>query len=260
MGAGSLLASLPVLATFPSGRLLLLPSIGGAVWIGLFIDKGVRSAHEHVPRLLRALGHGFLVLHVLVMPFYWIGVNGTGPVVMALAQPAFTTMELDPERVEDQQVLVFFSPDAYTGFYPMVIREFLELPMPETWQNLSMAPYDHQVTRTGADRFEVQVLGGEMLSTPFERLMRGPQFTLEPGDVVTLPGIQITVLASGAWGPERLEVRVAGSLEDPRYAFMAWQAGQLRDFTWPPVGASVVLRRDGGYFAWKHFKKRLPLL
>lgn len=259
-GVGSFIASLPVLATFPSGRLLLLPSIGGAVWIGLFIAKGTEAIRDARPRMVRGLGRVFLVLHVAAMPPYWVAV-GTGiPVVMNLSEAAFREVDLDDTAVTDQYVTVLFAPDPYTGFYPMIIRQYLDFPEPRGWQTLSMAPFDHEVTRTGVRSFELRLLDGELLSTPFERLMRSHRYPLEAGDAVSLSECTIRVLEAGEWGPRHLRVTYKYPLDDPRYAFLAWQAGRLASFDWPPVGESRILRRSEGYFAWPNFKKRLPLL
>ncbi|MCF6287111.1 MAG: hypothetical protein L3K26_18285, partial [Candidatus Hydrogenedentes bacterium] len=125
---------------------------------------------------------------------------------------------------------------------------------------LSLAPFDHEVTRTAANRFEVRVIGGEMLGTPFERLLRSEHFAFEPGDTVPLNGYTVEILETGDWGPRRFAVSFDAPLEDPRYLFLAWQDGRLSTITWPPLGEPQIFRASEGYFAWKHFKKRLPLL
>jgi len=260
MGLGSFIASLPVLATFPSGRLLLLPSVGGAVWIGLFIAKGAGAVRGARPRLLRALGRFFLALHLAAMPLYWVAVSIAVPAALHAANRTFDQIELDPETVEGQQVFLLFTPEPYSGLYPVIVRTYLGHPRPESWQTLSLAPHDHAVIRTGPDTFDLFVLGGEMLSTPFERLIRSEKFPLRPGDIVALDGYTIAVKETGPQGPSHISVRLEHPLDDPRYRFFAWQGGHLAPMEWPPVGTRQVYSAGEGYFSWPYFKKRLPLL
>ncbi len=260
MGLGSFIASLPVLATFPSGRLLLLPSIGGCAWIGLFIMKGLESVRKKRPWLIRILGRTFLLLHIVLMPAFWIVTSASIPILMGAAEDAFHEIEIDDSKITEQQAFCIFAPDPYTGFYPLVIRQYLGYPRPKGWQTLSLAPFDHELTRTASNRFEVRVSGGEMLSTPFERLLRSENFPFEAGDRVRLNGFSIDILETGDWGPRRFAVNLDHPLEDPRYVFLAWQDGHLSTVSWPPLGESTIFRVSEGYFAWPHFKKRLPLL
>jgi hypothetical protein len=123
-----------------------------------------------------------------------------------------------------------------------------------------MAPADHEVTRTGEHSFELAVLDGEMLATPFERLMRSHAYPYQPGDVVSCAGFRIRILETGAWGPRRLSLEFDKALEDEAYAFLAWQEGKLKRFHWPAIGESTRLKVSEGYFGWKYFKTRLGLL
>ncbi len=260
MGLGSFIASLPVLATFPSGRLLLLPSIGGCVWIGLFISKGLQLARARETRFVRLLAGVFVVLHLAVPPLHWIGASIAIPTIIHASKDAFREIEINPKTAPTQRVIALFAADPYTGFYPLVMRQYLGYPNPRSWQTLSLAPFDHEITRTAPHQFEVHVLGGELLSTPFERLMRSDQYPYQPGEVVTLQGFTITILETGAWGPSRFRLTMDEPLESPAYTFLAWQDGRLSPITWPAVGESRTFSVSDGYFAWRNFKSRLPLL
>jgi len=260
MGLGSFIATLPVLATFPSGRLLLLPSIGGSVWIGLFIRKGFLATQEHRARLVRLLAGVFIILHLAIAPLHWLGASVAIPTIIHASEDAFREIEIDPVTTPTQRVITLFAADPYTGFYPLVMRQYLGYPNPRSWQTLSLAPFDHEITRTGPNQFEVQVLGGELLSTPFERLMRSEHYPYQPGEVVSLQGFTITILETGVWGPSRFRLTMDGPLESPDYVFLAWQAGRLSPIDWPAIGKSARFSVSDGYFAWRNFKRRLPLM
>jgi hypothetical protein len=190
----------------------------------------------------------------------WVGASVVVPVVTRLSEDAFHTIELDAAQVHHQRVFCLFTADPYTGFYPVVMRRYLHYPSARGWQVFSLTAHDHEVIRTAPNRFELQVLGGEMLSTPFERLVRSDAQPLKQGDVVSCEGFRVTVLDAGRWGPRRIAVELDQSLEDPAYAFLAWQGGRLARFTWPPIGEKALLKASEGYFAWDNFKRRLSVL
>ena len=258
LGAGALIASVPVLATFPSARLLTLPSLGACAVIAVVIHHGWRRA---IPRTQAFVARAFVLLHLVLAPLAWLGVGIAIPVFMALSNDAFRTMEVNEQTSPRQSFFTFCAADPYTGFYPVVMRRALGFAPCGGWQTFSLAPYAHAVTRTGPNQFELSVLdGGEMLSTPFERLLRSEHYPYAPGDIVRLHGYRVTILETGTWGPRRIAVTFDQPLESPDYVFLAWKAGQLRPFSWPPVGETAKLPAGEGYFAWPHFKKRLGLL
>ncbi len=257
---GSLFAALPALATFPSGRLLTLPSLGACALIGVFLQACLGRATAVVPRLSRVVAGCLVVIHIFLAPLGWVGASVVVSTFTRLSEDAFRDVELDPVAVTRQRVFCLFAADPYTGFYPVVMRRYLNYPRPLGWQTLSMAPSDHEVTRTGKNSFELAVLDGEMLATPFERLMRSHAYPYRPGDVVSCAGFRIRILETGAWGPRRLVFEFEQSLEEEGYAFLAWQEGKLKRFQWPAIGESTRLSVSDGYFGWKYFKKRLGLL
>ena len=257
---GALLAAVPALATFPSGRLLTLPSLGACAWIGLFLYHALGRTAAHRPILTGALARFFLAIHLLLAPLAWVGASVVIPAFTHLSEDAFRSIELDDSKVAGQRVFCLFAADPYTGFYPVVMRRYLNYTPPTGWQILSMAPFDHEVTRTGEKQFELRVVNGEILSTPFERLMRSHAYPLKSGEIVACDGFRVTVLEVGLWGPRRIALDFDKSLEDDEYAFLAWQAGRLAKFAWPAVGETTRLKVGEGYFAWKYFKTRLGVV
>ena len=119
---------------------------------------------------------------------------------------------------------------------------------------------DHEVTRTGANQFELRVVNGEMLSTPFERLLRSHAYPLRSGEVVPCDGFSVTVLETGTWGPRRIRLDFDKPLDDEGYVFLAWQGGRLARFEWPEMGKTASLKLSEGYYTWKYFKQHLPVL
>ena len=257
---GSFFAALPALATFPSGRLLTLASLGPCALVGVMVYSCLGRAWKTVPGLARTAAGCLVVIHVLLAPLSWVGASVIIPTFTRLSEDAFHAIELDPASVTGQRVFCLFAADPYTGFYPVVMRRYLNYPRPLGWQTLSMAPADHRITRTGENSFELFLLDGEMLATPFERLMRSHAHPFRPGEVLACAGFRIRILEIGDWGPRRLVFEFDKALEDEEYAFLAWQEGQLKKFHWPAIGEGTRLRVREGYFGWKYFKTRLGLL
>lgn len=257
---GALLAAAPALATFPSGRLLTLPSLGACALTGLFLYHGARLALPRPPALSRAYLWAFALLHLLLAPLVWVGASGAMPFFNRFAERAFRTIDLDEGLVSSQRVFCLFAADPYTGFYPVVVRRYLNYEKPLGWQTLSMAPFDHEVTRTGEKSFELRIINGELLSTPFERLMRSHTHPLQAGEVVVCDGFRVTIIEAGNWGPRRMALEFDKPLDDRGYAFLAWQKGRLARFVWPATGQTTRLKVSDGYFAPKHFDQQTPVL
>lgn len=249
---GSAIAALPALAAYPSGRLLLLPSLGACALVGTLIWHGAGSARAAAGRLSQAVARVFSVLHVVYPALMW---GSRGVVMLAAAlvsEGAFHVAELDRGDLSEDTVITLQSPDMYTGVYSVAIRRELGLPRAKSWQSLSQAQYDHEVIRTGENRFEVKVLGGEILSLPVEQFFRSAEFAMRAGDAVDLGGYRIDILEAGSSGPSRLAVTMDRPLESPDYHFLAWDGGTLKPFRWPPVGQPLVLSPGEGYFFPPH--------
>jgi hypothetical protein len=242
---GGALALVPVLAAFPSTRLLLAPSLGidGAVALML------AQVWAHRPRLRdwRTLGAGwFLLAHaispVLVWPLSSLGLSQLAKQGEQMAEAS----ELDDTRVGHQAVIVLVAPDATIANYMPSIRAVHGHPLPREWHVLSLAPYDHRFTRTGPSSLELEVLDGQMLTTTFEGLFRDQLHRLIAGDVTAVSGMRARVLEAGTEGPVRVAFDFDRPLDDPSLQIMVWEDGRLRRRAPPPVGQSYVWHRTPG--------------
>lgn len=246
--AGAALSTIPVMASFPSGRLLLVPSVGGSAAIAVLIRHGWRlrqgeiaPASRRTARPLRILGGVLVAIHLILAPLTWPVSTFLLTRIGHATVEAILTAEVDESRLAGQQVMAINSGDPMTAFYPLLVREYFKRPVPEKWRALSMAPYAHRLTRTGENSFEVEIVDGEMFTTFFEELVRPSRAPFAPGDVVHLDGADITVLETGDYGPRRLACRFEASLEDPRYVFLTWREEKFRRLEMPAIGESVFL-------------------
>lgn len=100
--------------------------------------------------------------------------------------------------------------------------------MPAAWRVLSWAPAAQRFVRTGSDTLEMEV-GGDGIESAM----------LAPGTVVTLRGMEATVLAAGDLGPSRVRIRLDRPLDVPSLTLLAWSDGRLRRVEPPPVGGVI---------------------
>ena len=242
LGTGAALSLLPVLATFPLNRLLLLPSIGGAALLAVALRHGLAAKG-----LRRAGGALVAIANLAVPPLGWLASyailhEGEAAQERSALRSAFTDEELA------RRVVFFAATDPMLALYPGIVRVTHGLPPPRAWLPISMAPLAHRLTRTAADTFELEVQGGRMLETVFEQLVRAPELRLPVGFEVRLDGATVTVLALDEGLPRRVRVRLHDDPMGGSYTFPVWRGGRLEPLALPAVGESVVLPLEAGLF------------
>lgn len=240
--AGALLAMVPVLSTFPASRLMLLPSVGAAAVIGAVVDHVYRRRLE-TPRLGWPYRWSVTILAALafvVAPLVLVlQIVMTAGIANHLRDAVARTDMGRP----DSLAMMIVAPDPLHALYLPAIRFADGAPL-QPWGVLSMAPYDHVARRTSAGRLEVEVIGGHLMSTEFERLLRGPQYPMRAGDVIPWGLATIEILAVDDVGPTKFALVSDGDLDDPRLTWLQWRDGALHPMQIPAVGAEVFLPRE----------------
>ena len=242
---GAALSLLPVAATFPSNRLLLVPGLGGSVAVALVLVYAWRSrARGWRPRGV-AVGAAVLALmHLVLAPLLWPlmtlafrqGVVQTESTVLTLER------ELDYQRLPQQRLVVFPIPVPTVAMYIPMAMATRGMPKPLAWWQMSLSPEPHVLTRTGPDSIELTLTRNQFLTSEFEGVFRGTsRHPLRQGAQVKLKGMTVTVLETDDKGPTRLGFTFDKPLEDPSFVFLRWKDGALRPFTPPPVGERVAL-------------------
>ena len=248
---GALLAMVPQAAGLLGARSLTLPSVGTSALLGLVLARWrllltplPSTAAGRAAALHRAARGGAVALLALInlvlAPLVWFG--GTAFYSgMAQTTAAATSQLALTEADLGRHVLVVQPPDAFLGRYLPFQRRALGLPTPRRWHVLSIAPFAHRLTRPAADTLVLEVVGGQMMTSPFEQLFRDGAHPLEAGDAVDLGDLRARVLEVGDQGPTRVEFRFTHPVDDPSYLFLAWQGGSLGAFAPPPVGGETLL-------------------
>lgn len=245
LAIGAALAVLPVLSTFASGRLLTLPSLGGALIIAVLIRQGWRLYRETgiAPWRWPVIVFTWLaVLHLILAPLTWPIQTTALRFANKAAERVILDAPLDEATAADTEVVVINAENPVFGFYPIIIRMRYGRPIPKYWRTLSVAPCDHIIHRTAPDAIEIE-LAEPVPMTDFESLVSDPEQPFQPGGIIKLDGLEIEVLETHGPRVTRFICRFAAPLEDPRYLFLALDEDGLRPMTPPPPGETITLKR-----------------
>lgn len=239
LGTGMLLSMVPVLATFPLHRLLLVPSLGAAALLAVLLRHALASAAKADRRIAGAL----LFIHVAMAGFSWPFQIGVVAVAASAVERSYEEAEIDDAVAPHQRVVVFgFGPA--TTFYPGMGRALTGHPLPAAWWVVSLAPRDLELTRTGDRTLELAPIRAAMIEAVFEQLFRSSDRPFAAGETVRLAGLEVTVLAVDDGKPTRVQLAFDAPLEDPSLLFLGWRDGRLRRLPLPAVGRSMRLPRS----------------
>lgn len=233
---GGLLSCAPVLATFASARLLLVPSIGAIALLAALLMHLRVNARRGALRLLYLF---LVVLHVGVAALAWPGVSLGVHRIDAVMRGTFHRNEIDSPKVADEIFVVPVAPDPMLALYSVVLREFDGKPRVKSWLALSMAQCPHRLTRTAENQLELTLVEGEYLDALFEQLIRDPENRFTVGERIKLPQMTVEILGLGTVGPNRVAFEFPGDLDEAPYVFLRWNENRLARTTPPAVGETI---------------------
>lgn len=250
MIVGAVLSLLPAAATFPSTRLLLFPSVGGAAVVAVVLRNGWTARGARPGVAVRGIGVVLAAVHVALPVVAWPAILLVVGAFAAHVEDKMLGAEVPDAGLSERHVFMLVAPDPVTAFYLPAVRALNGHPVPAGWSVLSLAPHDHRVRRLDERTIEVEVIGGSMMETELEVLMRGPEHALRAGDVVRLAEYTVTVEEVTGAGPSRIRVEFAPPrrVEDPRYLFLVWRDGLVRPVNPPGIGERIEIPRSLGVF------------
>lgn len=244
--AGSALSILPGAAGLPGSRLLLVPSIGGAVVLATILIHGGAAVRSRglAARAAGKVGAAWivvvhLVLSPIVMVFNFVNMRTIGAATAKMSREAEVgRVGLPASRID---VAVLEAPDLVAMLYPPLVLSLDPETRYRSWWTLSVAPKDHVFRRTGERSFTLTVEDGAFFTGEWEKLFRSSARALRQGDRVELAGLRAEVLT-----PSEISFEADVPLDDPSLRLLAWKDGGLRRVVPPPIGQSIALRHEKG--------------
>jgi hypothetical protein len=232
---GGALALLPVTATFPSARLLLLPGLAGALVVGAFLDDAwsLRPAGTVRAIIASLLGLRHVVLAPLLLLVSILLLNG------ASRQLSREIVDSPwPADLDKRDVVLLDAPTWISATYLRPYLGFAGRPMPRTAYLLNLSPYPAAVTRTGPSTMELRLHCGGMLTTEFEKVERGSP--MAAGTIVDAGLFHATVLETGPAGPMAVRFNFTQNLDDGPL-FVRWADSHYQPVAMPATGVALEL-------------------
>ncbi len=230
--AGAVLATLPVCATFPSGRLMVIP---GFALFGL-VAMVAERATSRVAVAFRAWGcWARLALSVPLFAAACLMMRGFDAQVVRAGAGM-------PAADAASRVMIVNAPDSI--FVAFVLARARLADPPARWRMLTLAPGRRDVhVRRGDDHTLLVRVDGGVYRTFTEVLGRIPGSPMPEGTRIELTGVSITIVHAMADGvPDEVAFRFDAALDNPSLAWRAWRGRDLVPFTLPPRGETTTLR------------------
>lgn len=261
---GMALSLLPVCATFPSDRLLLLPGLGGMALMACFVADALGGTGGTRPPAYRRLARPFacilLILHLALAPFVGFESMGTLRALHNLSQRISATFPADAP-IAGQHAIVIHPPTFYFTGLAEVMHALEGRPLPARSFTLASGIYPLAIERIDAHTLVVRPDGGFLLrpgagprGRPLPALL--PSRVLQsfdwlvrdadepfPAQPFLHDGIRIEILERTEDArPAAVSFRFPAPLEDPRWRWVRWSRAAGFSAVEPPrIGQSVRL-------------------
>lgn len=233
---GMLLSAVPVSASLPGERLLLIVGIGGAGLLAELLWPLIAGEARGARRVV--LG-GLAGVHLLLSPLSLPLRAHSMPALGAVLDRADASL---PQTVAPgEQWFIVNAPFDVMASYIQVARASRGQPRPAHLHWLATASSSLTVLRSGPRSLEIRPELG-FLSSPPERHYRRDVAALGPGTRIALTGLTIEILQARQDGrPAVARFDFERAFDDPTCRFFEFADGVYRPWTPPALGQSVVL-------------------
>jgi len=255
---GSLLSLVPLAATPPVTRTLVLAGLGPAVFMASMVVAAARAWRgEWSSKAARTLGRGLMWLRVglLTVAALALGVQHTVNDVhwsrkqieriggLGAAYDAYVvTPQLSGLPLADKHVVVLAAPDMVSAVYAQWIMAVVGGRSAASWQTLVMGPRRYILRRHGNDALELSAVGETLMRSPHETLFRNPDAMLVKDDTVDAGVFVAKILQQRMWeGPSSLLFTFDRPLTDDSIVLLVSGEAGLTRFELPPAGKSIAL-------------------
>jgi hypothetical protein len=248
LSVGGALSLFPVLGSFPSSRLLLVPLLGFCPLLASLFFTGIERAQVFARSGRRvtsfALGAAVTIPCLFHTAFAtWLTRDWT----LGMATGSQTTLkavlnlEAD-EHLAEQHVVMLAAPEGSTSMYVPLTRWVYGRSVPLSCFTLSLVPSAYLLTRVADDAFTIEYdAPAAVLRTASEQLLHGAGHPLHVNDVVDAGLFSVTIQALRESHPSRLLIHFVSPLEHRALRFMTVTRTGIRQFPLPAVGGTVVV-------------------
>lgn len=244
----TLLAGVPIAASLPGERLLLLMGVGASALMAQIIaslyeeHRSGSSFNLWRTAILNVLVQLHLVLAPVLLPIRSHSMDLLG----ALINRANRTVPAS-EAIRDKTVVIINTPFDAMVSYLQVMREYSHQSRPAHLYWLSTASSSLEVTRVAHRTLRITPRKGFVYSPP-ERHYRSDFTSLFKGSQVRLSEMQVTIVETGSDGrPHTADFTFESPLESDRYRFLYWSKGEFRPFAIPPIGKTTLMPAEEFY-------------
>jgi hypothetical protein len=239
---GMLLSACAVSASLPGERLVLVPGIGGSMFIAKLIYALWPRAGVARPPWMRGACAALVLVHLVSAPLALPARAWSMHVLESAVERTDRAIPSTP-AVTDKTVVVINTPADMLLNYLQVMRAERGVPRPRHLYWLSTASSPLTLTTLDDSTLRIRASGGFVLSPP-ERHYRADPSTLSVGSTVALSDMTVRVVETT---PDRrpavADFRFATPLRSEQRVFFSWQHGQLMRFVPPPPGRRVQFPR-----------------
>lgn len=220
---GGVVATLPLCATITDDRLLMFPSIGGALFVARVLEQGM------APRLF---AYVLIGIHLVLAPMLLPVESMRQGLITRIVDRANEGIEEQDTSSSDTIVVINPPSDWLPTLFP-IAQSAWERTVPQYFVAMTAGGGDVHVTREDENTFLVTQEDG-MFPYPFGQLHRA--IDLAPwtaGDVVDISGVHVEIL-SVTDDARPIEVRFQFDAADEQLKLYSWDG-----FTYVPASMAV---------------------
>lgn len=240
---GAPLSMLPLVCSFPDGRVLVPTLVGWSVVPAILLYVGLRQlrARGGLAVWFGTIAAAALVLLHLVVP---IGrARPAGELQMQVASAARRAIlhpQLDRLMQPGKRVLLIAAADPTTSVYSGLVRKLHRRSAPSAWHMLSSTLVPQNLRRTSASSFVLERISPAYTAgdTYAEFFTDRP---LQAGQRFRLGDIRVTVEHADRGRPIRTRYEFATPLEHPSLVFLTQTARGLTPLALPAIGQSSIV-------------------
>ena len=260
---GMVLSLLPVCATFPSDRLLLMPGLGAMALLALFVSDAFGEGGRVQPPawrwMARPLACSFLAIHLVLAPLVGVETMATLRALHSLSKRISATFP-DDAPIAGQHAIVIHPPTFYFTGLAEVMHALEGRAIPVKSSTLATSIYALSIDRPDAQTLVIRPEGGFLprpgsgpTGRPIPALL--PSRVLQsldwlirdvdepfPAQPFLHDGIRIEILERTEDArPATVAFRFPSNLEDPRWRWIRWTRDGFIAFQPPPIGQTIRL-------------------